>query len=134
MNQMQIVFKTLLLIDPEKTEASLPERIKEIYDRGRPNTTEEFREFTETLKDDVVQLRTYLDRDPAAAERMRLFKIGLAKSILVPKNYVVKPLTYYSKGRVLSEKKEYYQIDSYSVIREGSEMKIIGVRFFNRLF
>jgi geranylgeranyl reductase family protein len=133
-NQMQIVFYTLLVIDPEKNEASLPERIKEIYDRGRPNTTEDFREFTETLKEDVVQLRTYLNRDPAAAERMRLFKNGLAKSIPVPKNYVVNPLTYYSKGRVLSEKKEYYQIDSYSVIREGSEMKIIGVRFFNRLF
>jgi hypothetical protein len=133
-NQMQIVFYTLLLIDPEKNEASLPERIKEIYDRGRPHTTEEFRQFTETLKDDVVQLRTYLNRDPAAAERMRLFKIGLAKSLVVPKNYVVRPLTYYSRGRVLGEKERYYQIDSYSVIREGTEMKIIGFRLLNGLF
>jgi geranylgeranyl reductase family protein len=133
-NQMQIVFYTLVLIDPEKNEASLPERIKEIYDRGRPHTTEEFRQFTETLKDDVVQLRTYLNRDPAAAERMRLFKIGLAKSLVVPKNYVVRPLTYYSRGRVLGEKERYYQIDSYSVIREGTEMKIIGFRLLNGLF
>ena len=133
-NQMQIVFYTLLLIDPDKRDDSLPERIDEIYSRGRPNTIEDFRLFTETLKEDVVQLRTYLNRDPAAAERMRLFKIGLAKSLPVPKNYVVKPLTYYSKGRVLGGEDKYYQIDSYSVIREGSEMKIIGFRFFNRLF
>ena len=133
-NQMQIVFYTLLLIDPDKRDDSLPERIDEIYSRGRPNTIEDFRLFTETLKEDVVQLRTYLNRDPAAAERMRLFKIGLAKSLPMPKNYVVKPLTYYSKGRVLGGEEKYYQIDSYSVIREGSEMKIIGVRFFNRLF
>ena len=133
-NQVQILFYTLLLIDPDKRNDSLPERIDEIYSRGRPNTTDEFLQFTETLKEDVVELRTYLNRDPAAAERMRLFKIGLAKSLPVPKNYVVRPLTYYSKGRVLAGTEQYYQIDSYSVIREGSEMKIIGIRFFNRLF
>ena len=133
-NQMQILFYTLLLIDPDKRDDSLPERIDEIYSRGRPNTANEFLLFTETLKEDVVELRTYLNRDPAAAERMRLFKIGLAKSLPVPKNYVVRPLTYYSKGRVLAAKEQYYQIDSYSVIREGSEMKIIGIRFFNSLF
>jgi hypothetical protein len=65
---------------------------------------------------------------------MRLFKIGLAKSLVVPKNYVVRPLTYYSRGRVLGEKERYYQIDSYSVIREGTEMKIIGFRLLNGLF
>ena len=133
-NQTQILFYTLLLIDPDKRDDSLPERVDEIYSRGRPNTTDEFLLFTETLKEDVVVLRTYLQQDPAAAERMRLFKIGLAKSLPVPKNYVVRPLTYYSKGRVLAAKEPYYQIDSYSVIREGSEMKIIGIRFFNSLF
>jgi hypothetical protein len=133
-NQMQIFFYTLLLIDPDKSDASLPEPIKEIYSRGRPKTPEDFRLFTEMLKEDVVQLRTYLNRDPAAAERMQNFKSALAKPLRVPKNFVVRPLTFYSKGRVLGGKERYYQIDSYSVIREGSEMKIIGIRFFNRLF
>jgi hypothetical protein len=35
---------------------------------------------------------------------------------------------------VLDQKAEYYQIDNYAVIREGSEMRIIGIRFFSRLF
>jgi hypothetical protein len=32
---------------------------------------------------------------------------------------------------VLSDKEEYYQIEDYAVIREGSEMRIIGIRFFS---
>jgi hypothetical protein len=128
---MQMVFYTLLLIDPDKSDASLPDRIKEIHSRGRPNTPEDFRLFTEILKDDVLELRRYLDRDPAAAERMRSFKRALAKPLVMPKNSIVKPLTSYSRGRVLRQKEEYYQIGAYSVIREGSEMKIIGARFFS---
>jgi geranylgeranyl reductase family protein len=133
-NQVQVLFFTLLLIDPDKKEASLPPRIKEIYSRGRPRTKEEFLLFTSMLRDDVVELRAYLTRDPAAARRVQDFKSNLTKTIDVPKNYVVKPITFYSKGKVLRSDEPYYQIDSYAVIREGSEMKIIGIRFFSRLF
>ncbi|MCA1578389.1 MAG: NAD(P)/FAD-dependent oxidoreductase [Acidobacteria bacterium] len=130
-NQMQLLFYTLLLIDPDKSEASLPERIKEIHSRGLPNTPEDFRLFAETLKEDVVELRMYLNREPAAARRLRLFKLVLAKPVIPPANYVVKPLTSYSKGKVLGQNERYYEIErAYSVIREGSEMKIIGLRFF----
>ncbi|HKS08914.1 MAG TPA: NAD(P)/FAD-dependent oxidoreductase [Pyrinomonadaceae bacterium] len=133
-NQTQLLFLTLLLIDEEKKEASLPERIKAIYDRGKPRTIEEFRSYTDLLKQDIEELRTYLTNEPAAARRILNFKTSLTKPIEVPQNYVVKPITYYSKGRVLSEKDEYYQIGDYAVIREGSEMRIIGIRFFSRLF
>lgn len=133
-NEMQVLFFTLLLIDENKSDTSLPARIKEIYDHGRPRNIEELRLHADLLKQDIAELRTYLNKDPAAAERIRNFKSTLAKPIEVPQNYLVKPLTYYSKGRVLSEKDEYYQIESYAVIREGSEMRIIGIRFFSRLF
>jgi geranylgeranyl reductase family protein len=130
-NQMQLLFFTLLLIDPDKSESRLPPRIKEIHSRGLPNSTEEFYLFTETLKEDVAELRVYLNREPAAARRLRLFKLALAKPLIPPRtNYVIKPLTSYSKGKVLGQNEPYYQIDAYSVIREGSEMKIIGLRFF----
>jgi hypothetical protein len=46
----------------------------------------------------------------------------------------VKPLTAYSRGQVLGLKEEYYQIGDYAVIREEREMRIIGIRFFSRLF
>jgi hypothetical protein len=69
-------------------------------------------------------------QDPKAAERLQLLKSVLAKPLNVPTNYVVKPLTAYSTGRVLDAKEEYYKIDSYSVIREDSQMRIIGIRFF----
>lgn len=129
-NQTQLLFLTLLLIDENKAEASLPARIKQIYDGGRPLTIEEFRLHVDMLKQDVAELRTYLNSDPAAVQRIRNFKSMLTKPIEVPKKYVIKPTTYYSKGRVLSDKEEYYQIEDYAVIREGSEMRIIGIRFF----
>lgn len=133
-NEMQVLFFTLLLIDEKKSDTSLPDRIKEIYDHGRPRNLEEVRLHADLLKQDVVELRTYLNEDPAAAQRIRSFKSTLTKPIEVPQNYVVKPTTYYSRGRVLDQNAEYYQIDNYAVIREGSEMRIIGIRFFSRLF
>lgn len=132
--QLEIMFLTLLTIDDKKSEASIPARINEIYSRGRPSSTEDFEGFPELLKEDVAQLRAYINSDPAAAERLRLFKSVLAKSLIVPKNYVVKPLTFYSKGEVLGENEPYYKIDAFSVIREGSEMKIIGFSFFTLPF
>ncbi|HXQ72563.1 MAG TPA: NAD(P)/FAD-dependent oxidoreductase, partial [Pyrinomonadaceae bacterium] len=122
-NETQLLFLTLLLIDENKSEASLPPRIKEIYDHGRARTIEEFRLHVNMLKQDVAELRTYLANDPAAAQRIRDFKSMLTKPIEVPQTYIVKPTTYYSKGRVLSDKEEYYQIEDYAVIREGSEMR-----------
>jgi hypothetical protein len=129
-NRMQTAFFTMLLIDPDKSDASLPPRINEIYDRGTPSTPEDFRLFADMLKEDVAELRAYLTRDAAAAQRMQLFKTALAKPLVPPTTYIVKPLTSYSEGRVLGQKDEYYQIEAYAVIREGSDMKIIGLRFF----
>jgi hypothetical protein len=57
----------------------------------------------------------------------------LSKEI-TPPSQVVKPLTAYSHGQVLGLNEEYYQIGDYAVIREGREMKIVGIRFFSRLF
>jgi hypothetical protein len=43
-------------------------------------------------------------------------------------------LTAYSRGMVLGLKEQYYQIGDYAVIREDAQMRIIGIRFFSRLF
>jgi len=68
---------------------------------------------------------------PDIAELRRKFKEDRAKKLEPPTNHVVEPLTAYSKGRVLETNEPYYRIDSYAVIRENGEMRIIGIRLFN---
>jgi hypothetical protein len=89
------------------------------------------------LKEDANRFRAHLDqlasRYPHVAERVRKFKGDLGRE-MTPPNHVVKPLTAYSRGRVLALNEKYYQIGDYAVIREGKTMRIIGIRFFSRLF
>ena len=51
-----------------------------------------------------------------------------------PKSTLVKPLKYDGGGQVLTKGESYYQIEGYTVVREGGEVKIAGIRFFTRLF
>ena len=131
-SHMQIAFLIFLVLDPD--EKKPPARLEPIFDRRLPESAAEFPAFAQQLKRNAADLRAYIDeqaaRDPNAAERVRELKTNLSKPINVPTSYLVKPITHYSRGRVLDPKEEYYQIDSYYVIREGSEMKIIGMRFF----
>jgi geranylgeranyl reductase family protein len=136
-SRMQILFLMFPLIGPDTKEDEqrfFPPPIQEIFERGHPRTTEEFVLFAVQLTRDVANLKTHLNqlaqRDPAVAERLRAYKANLAKPLKVPQNYLIKPTTYYSKGRVLDNNEQYYQIEDYSVIREGGAMKIIGIRFF----
>ena len=133
--QLLILLLPLLGVENDRTA---PPKINEIFDRGNPRTTEEFLSFTIQLKQDVATLRAHLkelvERNPVFAESFRSFKAGLAKPLEVPTNYVVKPITYYSKGRVLRDNEPYYQIADYAVIRERGEMKLIGIRFFKLPF
>jgi hypothetical protein len=131
-NRMQMLILLLPLLGED--EKSLPPAINDIFDRGNPRTTEEFLEFTTQLKQDVANLRAHtkelVERSPAFAENLRNYKAFLAKPLQVPANYIVKPITFYSKGHVLPNNVPYYRIADYSVIREGREMKLIGVQFF----
>lgn len=138
-SRMQMLFLTLPLIGPEskaKEELFFPKRFKTIFERKVPETAPEFLTFAAQVKRDAEDLRAHLNqlvlRFPDVAERVRNFKRDLTEEISVPK-YVIKPLTAYSKGRILGERDEYYQIGDYAVIREQSQMRIIGIRFF-RLF
>ncbi|HJT67070.1 MAG TPA: NAD(P)/FAD-dependent oxidoreductase [Pyrinomonadaceae bacterium] len=136
-NRTQLLILLLPLLGVENDRTAPPE-INEIFDRGNPRTTEEFLSFTSQLKQDVATLRAHLkelvERNPAFAESFRSFKASLAKPLEVPTNYVVKPITYYSKGRVLRDNEPYYQIAEYAVIRERGEMRLIGIRFFKLPF
>ncbi len=86
---------------------------------------------------DAQQLRAHLNQLAAqhafVAERIRQFKEDLLlKKLEPPADHIVKPLTAYSKGKVLGVDEEYYQVEDYAVVREGGEMRIIGIRLFSR--
>ena len=138
--RMQIFYLMLPLANPSneaEEELFFPPAIKAIIERKPPHSPEEFRSYALQLKRDAASFRAHLNdlasRYPAVSERIRKFKSDLSKKI-TPPAHIVKPLTAYSRGRVLGLDEKYYQIGDYSVIREGREMKIIGIRFFSRLF
>jgi len=139
-SRMEFLFLTMPLFSPETDEVAatfFPPKFKEAMKREPPEAASEFASYAAQLKRDVAEFRAHLDqlaqRYPNVAERIREFKRDFAKRIEPPAQ-PVKPLTAYSRGRVLGLKEEYYQIGEYGVIREGREMRIIGIRFFSRLF
>ena len=138
--RMEMLFLTMPLFSPETDEMAatfFPPKFKEALKREPPEAVSEFAAYAAQLKRDVAEFRAHLDqlaqRYPSVAERIRDFKRDFGKPIEPPAQ-PVKPLIAYSRGHVLGLKEEYYQIGEYSVIREGREMRIIGIRFFTRLF
>ena len=138
-NQSQLLFPLLILIDAKSHIARsvlLPPHIEAIYDRGRVKAKDAqgLRDYAEQLKRDVIDVRSHIDQlvtnYPAFALRVQEFKKAFLRE-LKPPDHVLKPLTAYSKGKVLDLKEEYYQIKEYSVIREKGEMKIVGMRWFS---
>jgi hypothetical protein len=137
---MQIFFLMLPLLSPKNDQEEqqfFPPALKAIIERKAPATAEEFPSFAKQLERDAADFRAHVDqlaaKDQSIAERVRSFKEDLAKPLEIP-THIIKPLTAYSRGTVLPLNHKYYQIDSYAVIRERGQMKIIGIRFFSRLF
>ena len=137
--RMQLLFLMIPLFSPDSEEEStfFPPNIKTILDRKPPESASEFAGYTAQLKRDVADFRAHLDQlakqYPNVAERIRDYKASLGKEI-EPPAYPLKPLTAYSRGHIRGLKEEYYQIGDYAVIREDGQMRIIGIRFFSRLF
>ena len=139
-SRMQIFYLMLPLASPDSKEEEdrfFPPAIKAIFNRKPPAGPREFSAYAVQLKRDATDFRIHLQQlqsnNPTVAERVEKFKAGLSKEISLP-SHKVEPLTAYSRGRVLGLRDPYYQIGDYAVIREGNEMKIIGIRFFSRLF
>jgi len=138
--RMHIVYLMLPLASPDSNEDEalfFPPQIKAIFDRKPPQTSEEFPAYAQQLQQDAIALRTHLNQlaasNPRVAQRVRKFKQNLLETPKLPAAKV-EPALSYSKGHVLEPDEKFYQIRDYAVIREGREMKIIGIRFFSRLF
>jgi hypothetical protein len=141
-DQVQLFFLMLPLVgvkDEIERAVLFPPPIEAIFDRQkrRPKDLKEVQTYAGQLKHDVNGFRTHINqlaaKYPSVAEEIRKYKQDLSAK-LEPPDSVVRPLTAYSRGRVLDLKEEYYQIGDYAVIREGGQMRIIGIRFFSKLF
>jgi len=140
-NRMQLVYLMLPLGSPSDTEEAIffPPHIKAMFTRKGPTSSQEFGSFASQIVCDVKDFRTHLDnltaRYPSVADRIRKFKSDLITGdFRPPKSTIVQPLKYEGSGNVLSKGESYYQIEGYTVVREGAEMKIAGLKFFTRLF
>ena len=139
-SRFQLLYLMMPLFSPDSSEEEVtffPPKMKAILDRKPPEAASEFGAYALQLKRDVVDFRAHLEqlaqRSPNVAARIRDFKQTLTKQLQPPAR-TEGPLTAYSRGHVLGVKEEYYRIENYAVIREGREMRIIGIRFFTRLF
>jgi len=140
-SRMQILYLMLPLASPDNSEEEalfFPPQVKMVINRKPPRTARRFRAYSVQLQRDAAYFRAHLEglaKDhPAVAERIRKFKEETLSTKIELPDHVVKTLTAYSRGRVLRLDEPYYQIGDYAVIREGNEMRIIGIRFFSRLF
>lgn len=141
-SRMQILYLLLPLASPDTNEQELlffPPDIKRIFEREPPSTAQEFRSYGAQLKRDVANLRAHLEQlatlHPEVAERISKFKAeALSVKLRPPKYSIVKPAYDSGRGEVLNKGEAYYDINGYTVIREGGQMRIVGIRFFSRLF
>lgn len=141
-NQMQLFYLMLPLASPadyEEERLFFPSTIKEIFKRDRPESAKDFQAFAAQLEKDVVTFRSHLNdlsaRNPRVAQRVENFKHdALTGKVVPPKTRRVTPERGGSTGRAVWENEPYYQLESYTVVREGTQMKIVAIRFFTKLF
>jgi len=140
-SRMQLLYLMFPLASPGDNEEAIffPPHIKAMFTRKGPGTAAEFAAFASQIDKDTKEFRSHLDnlaaKYPSVAERIRKFKSDLITGdFQPPKSRVVEPLKYDEGGTVLSKNESYYQIEGFTVVREGGEMKIAGIKFFTRMF
>jgi hypothetical protein len=139
--RMQIFYLTLVLSSPSDQESPVffPPEIKEILKRPDPKSEREFGSYVAQLETDASRFRNHLARlaakGPAVSKRLTDFKSAARSARFTPPtDHKIEPVTGYYRSQVLGNKQPYYEIAGYHVARDQSEMRIIGIRFFTRLF
>ena len=139
--RMQIFYLMLVLAGASKSDSvlPLPPEIEKIARRDSPLDARRFPAFVSQLEKDARFLRSFVERaaleNSAFAESLRKFKAEIFREKFEPpSDYQIKPTRGYSRGKVLNSNEDFYEIDGYSLVKEKGKMKIVGIRFFNRLF
>jgi hypothetical protein len=133
--QLFLLIAPLLYASEGDEQSVFPPAIDGLLDRLRPQDQKDLNSYLVQLKQGVRTLRAHLDKLVATnirlADKLRDLKNGLKEPLAPPLDHVVKPLTAFSHGQVLSLDAEYYQIGDYSVIREAGQMRLIRFRLFS---
>jgi hypothetical protein len=139
--RMQLFYLMLPLANPEDTEVRLffPPEIKAILKREPGVGKEEFQIYVQQLEQDVAKFRAHLDRladkYPSVAERVSSFKAeALSAKFDPPTDHILKPQNEYFGHGQMEKGDPYYEIEGYRVANEDGKMRIVGLRFFTRLF
>jgi len=139
--RMELFYLVLILAGPSAEEAPIffPPEIKDMLQHQVPVDPRGFRNFVLQLDQDVARFRAHIDRlgarYPAVADRIREFKSGLlAAKFQPPGDRKIEPIIGYYRSDVLRKDEPYYEIGSYTIIKEDGRMRIIGIRFITRLF
>ena len=140
--RMQIFYLILPLINPSDDESRIffPPEIKQILDRKGPDNAKEFGAYVSKLQEDEARFRAHVHRlnvqNASVAKRIADFKAdAVSAKFKAPASSKLEPLTGYYRSSVLRSDESYYQIEGFAVARdEDGQMRIVGVRFFSRLF
>ena len=140
--RMQLIYLMLPLAGPDSNQQEalfFPPVIKAIFERKPPQEPAQFRDYVVQLEHDVATMRSHLNKlqtdYPLVSERVRKFKEEvLSTNFDPPSNRSIEPLKEPYEGRVIRKNEPHYELNGYTVIKEGTEMRIAGIRFFTRLF
>jgi hypothetical protein len=140
--RMQIFYLMLPLASPGgEGDVALffPPDIEAVLKRKTPEDARGFRAYVSQLERDVARFRSHLARLSAdhasVAERVGKFKSEARSARFEPPvDHKVEPLRGYYRSGVLGKDEPYYEIDGCAVARDEGRMRIVGLRFFNRLF
>ena len=91
------------------------------------------------LDHDVAHFRSHLERlaanYPSVSDRVQRFKSeARAAKFEPPRDYKVQPSYGYIRAEVLKKNEGYYTVSGYTIAKEQGKMRIVEIRFFNRLF
>ena len=129
--QFLILLIPLLGVDDVDEAERFPASFEQTFKPG-PQDLESARVFAAKIKSDLTAFRVHVNKlaakYPSIAEGIAAYKKHLLTPLEPPKRSV-KPLTAYSKGKVLRLDEKYYQIDDCAVIREDGQMRLVGYTF-----
>jgi len=139
--RMELLYLMMPLAGPSDAEQAefFPPEIKAIFQREPGPGKKVFENYVLQLDADVKTFRTHLEnlarRNPLVAERIRSFKAEADSPRFVPPidHKIEAQTAYFGRGQVLKDE-AYYEIESYRVVKEDGKMRIVGLRFFTRMF
>jgi hypothetical protein len=137
--RMQIFYLMLALADSKDRAQIFPPDFEKTVSREPPADVSQFPKYVLQLKQDSDIFRAHFDKlvsnNLTVAESIRKFKTDLlSEKLEPPTDYKVEPTRGHYKYQALGASQEFYEINNYILIKEQGKMKIVGIRFFTRLF